>query len=364
MEYKEFLFGDFAKFKYGKMPDKKRVSKGGKYPIFSGYRIVGTYDEYNIEEGQLVIVARGVGGTGDVKLSPARCFLTNLSIVAEVDERIARPKYLYYLYKLKNLRYLDSGSAQSQITISDLQRLKVTLPDIKIQDKIIVMLEILDRKIALNEEINKNLEEQARTIYQNMFVENISQNQSKGILSDIANITMGQSPKGETYNEDGLGTVFFQGRGEFGDRFPTRRLFTTDPKRMAQANDVLISVRAPVGDVNVAYEPCCIGRGLGAISSKDYHQSFVLYTVLALRKKFDVFNGDGTIFGSVNKNDLNSMSILIPSKAEMDSFEELVAPIDATIRNNYEETSRIKLIRDSLLPRLLSGEIDLSSLDI
>lgn len=232
------------------------------------------------------------------------------------------------------------------------------------QSQIAGILSLLDEKINLNERINKNLEAQARTIYQNMFVENISQNQSKGVLSDIANITMGQSPKGETYNEDGLGTVFFQGRGEFGDRFPSRRLFTTDPKRMAQANDVLVSVRAPVGDVNVAYEPCCIGRGLGAISSKDSHQSFVLYTVLALRKKFDVFNGDGTIFGSVNKNDLNSMPILIPSKAEMDSFEELVAPIDATIRNNYEETSRIKLIRDSLLPRLLSAEIDLSSFDI
>ena len=79
---------------------------------------------------------------------------------------------------------------------------------------------------------------------------------------------MGQSPKGDTYNEEGVGTVFFQGRGEFGFRFPTRHLFTTDPKRMAQSNDVLMSVRAPVGDLNVAYEPCCIGRGLGAIRSK------------------------------------------------------------------------------------------------
>ena len=96
---------------------------------------------------------------------------------------------------------------------------------------------------------------------------------------------MGQSPKGDTYNEDGVGTVFFQGRGEFGFRFPTRRLFTTDPKRMAQSNDVLMSVRAPVGDLNVAYESCCIGRGLAAIRSKDAHQSFVLYTVFSLREK-------------------------------------------------------------------------------
>jgi len=111
--------------------------------------------------------------------------------------------------------------------------------------------------------LNNNLQEQAQTLYTNMFIHNASDQWAEGALSDVADITMGQSPKGDTYNEDGIGTVFFQGRGEFGFRFPTRRLFTTDPKRIAQSNDVLMSVRAPVGDLNVAYEPCCIGRGLG-----------------------------------------------------------------------------------------------------
>lgn len=87
----------------------------------------------------------------------------------------------------------------------------------------------------------------------------------EGVLSDVAEIVMGQSPKGDTYNEDGDGTVFYQGRAEFGDRFPTRRLFTSAPKRLAKENTVLISVRAPVGDVNVAYEECCIGRGLCSV---------------------------------------------------------------------------------------------------
>lgn len=197
-----------------------------------------------------------------------------------------------------------------------------------------------------------------------MFIHNISDQWSKGILSDVAEITMGQSPKGDTYNEDGVGTVFFQGRGEFGFRFPTRRLFTTDPKRMAQSNDVLMSVRAPVGDLNVAYESCCIGRGLGAIRSKDGHQSFVLYTVFSLREKLDMFNGEGTVFGSINRDALNSMPIIIPTKEEMDRFEEIVAPMDAAIRNNYEEICRLECIRDSLLSRLMSGELDVSDRDL
>ena len=175
---------------------------------------------------------------------------------------------------------------------------------------------------------------------------------------------MGQSPKGESYNEEGVGTVFFQGRAEFGFRFPTRRLYTTDPKRMASVNDALMSVRAPVGDMNVAYEDCCIGRGLGAIRSKDGHQSFVLYTMFSLREQLNVFNGEGTVFGSINRDALNSMPIDIPPQEIMDQFEDIVAPMDAAIRNNYDEICRLQGLRDSLLPRLMSGEMDVSGLDI
>ena len=175
---------------------------------------------------------------------------------------------------------------------------------------------------------------------------------------------MGQSPKGESYNEEGVGTVFFQGRAEFGFRFPTRRLFTTDPKRMARAKDALMSVRAPVGDMNVAYEECCIGRGLCAIRTKNYHQSFLLYTMLALREQLNVFNGEGTVFGSINRDALNSLPLAIPPKDVMDQFEEIVSPMDAAIRNNYDEICRLQTLRDSLLPRLMSGELDVSDLDL
>jgi len=197
-----------------------------------------------------------------------------------------------------------------------------------------------------------------------MIIENADAAWTPGVLSDIAVITMGQSPKGESYNEDGVGTVFFQGRAEFGFRFPTRRLYTTDPKRMAQANDALMSVRAPVGDMNVAYEDCCIGRGLGAIRSKHGHQSFVLYTMFALREQLNVFNGEGTVFGSINRDALNSMPVDTPPKKIMDQFEDIVAPMDAAIRNNYDEICRLQAMRDSLLPRLISGELDVSDIDL
>ncbi|WP_243022968.1 restriction endonuclease subunit S, partial [Butyricicoccus sp. AF35-5AC] len=211
---------------------------------------------------------------------------------------------------------------------------------------------------------NDNLQQQAMSLYAEMFLNSSDSNVTSGTLSDIAVITMGQSPSGSSYNEDGVGEVFYQGRAEFGFRFPKRRLFTTEPKRKAEAGDVLLSVRAPVGDLNIAYERCCIGRGLGAIHSKTGHSSFVLYTMFALRSQLDVFNGEGTVFGSINRDALNAIPIDIPPVTEIDQFEVVAHPIDELIRANYEENCRLEAIRDSLLPKLMSGEIDVCAVQL
>ena len=245
-----------------------------------------------------------------------------------------------------------------------LGEVEVVCPEIEEQRKIADILSKIDDKIEENQKINENLEQQAKALYQQMFIENTSPDWVEGSLRDIADITMGQSPSGSSYNEDGIGAIFFQGRAEFSFRFPTIRLYTTEPKRMACTNDILMSVRAPVGDLNIAHTDCCIGRGLAAIHSKTNHQSFVLYTMFSLRKQLDVFNGEGTVFGSINRNSLNDMPILIPSDETIEEFERIVAPIDAAIRNNYDEICRLQAIRDTLLPRLMSGELDISELDI
>ena len=260
---------------------------------------------------------------------------------------------------------MTSGSVQVNIAKRNvIEQIPLMLPKIEIQRKIVEILNSIDNKIEENEEINNNLEQQAQTIYQQMLIDNVSSDWTEGILSDIADITMGQSPSGSSYNEDGNGTIFFQGRAEFSFRFPTIRLYTTEPKRMACANDTLMSVRAPVGDLNVAHTDCCIGRGLAAIHSKNNHQSFVLYTMFSLKKQLDVFNGEGTVFGSINRNSLNEIPILIPSSKKLDEFEALVAPMDAAIRNNYDEICCLEQLRNSLLPKLMSGELDVSDIDL
>lgn len=126
---------------------------------------------------------------------------------------------------------------------------------------------------------------------------------------------------------------------------------------MAEKRDVLMSVRAPVGDLNIASENCCIGRGLAAIQSKNNESSFILYTMMKMQRELDVFNGHGTVFGSINKNSLHTMQILIPSQNIIDKFEKIASIIDFDIERNYNEMQNLKDIRDSLLPKLMSGEI-------
>ena len=307
---------------------------------------------------------------GIIKEYDSQMLVSTGFVVITVDQKLADPDFIYYFLTqddiVETLQAIgeQSTSAYPSIKPGDIENLEIKLPSLELQRSVGSFLRQLDEKCAANDAINDNLQQQALALYSSMFLENAEQQTTPGTLKDIADITMGQSPSGTSYNESGNGEVFYQGRAEFGSRFPTRRLYTTEPKRTAEAGDVLLSVRAPVGDLNVAYERCCIGRGLGAIRSKTGHRSFVLYTMFALRPQLDVFNSEGTVFGSINHNALNDMPISVPSSEAIASFEAAVRPMDDLIRSNYEENYRLQELRDSLLPRLMSGEVDVSDIHL
>lgn len=133
------------------------------------------------------------------------------------------------------------------------------------------------------------------------------------------------------------------------------RLFTTVPKRIANKFDVLVSVRAPVGDINVASERCCIGRGLSAVSSK--HKSYCLYKLKSCKKFFDVFESDGTVFGALNKQSFNDLESVIPSENLTTAFNSIVSPLDRKIFVHEKQIQNLTKTRDVLLPQLMSGKL-------
>lgn len=302
-----------------------------------------------------------------------------------LDPGKLNPKFMRY-YTLSDeyknwVASFSSGSTRGNINAKTYGDMIINLPPREQQDSLVSILSTLDEKIEVNNKINKTLEEMAQAIFKHWFVDFEFPNEDgepykssggemvdselgpipKGWavkkLTEIAEITMGQSPNGSSFNEEGMGSVFYQGRTDFTKRYPIRRLYTTEPKRMALKGDILMSVRAPVGDLNIANEECCIGRGLCAVRSRDNHNSFIFYTMMQLKNVFDVFNGEGTVFGSIGKDDLNSIKIAYPANQVLNKFECTVSRLDCKYLYLDKENRILSKIRDTLLPKLMSGEI-------
>ena len=279
----------------------------------------------------------------------------------EVNESVAVYRFVYYWLQsnYSKLANLANGGAQQNLSAKTIKALEIDLPPMPIQRSVAEVLSQLDDKLELNNRLNDYLAEMGTALFNNVAPQS---NAPNAALSDIAEITMGQSPSGSSYNEEGSGEVFYQGRAEFGSFFPRRRLFTTEPKRMAQEGDTLMSVRAPVGDLNIANEKCCIGRGLAAIHS-DTFQSFTHYLLRGQSRQLDAFNGDGTVFGSINGKALRALPIYLPTEKEINEIETELKSLDAMIRNNDDEIRLLEQLRDTLLPKLMAGEIDVSEIN-
>ena len=180
---------------------------------------------------------------------------------------------------------------------------------------------------------------------------------SDGVLEDIANITMGQSPDGSSYNADGDGTIFYQGSTDFGIRFPKVRMYTTAPSRLAKKGDILMSVRAPVGTTNIANCDCCIGRGLAALNSSIGSITYLYQVIKDLKAKFDIINNGGTTFGAINKDELHSLIVTIPDEAILSEFESISAPIFEEQMKIGFEIEELQSLRDFYLPLLMNGQV-------
>jgi type I restriction enzyme S subunit len=170
-------------------------------------------------------------------------------------------------------------------------------------------------------------------------------------------ITMGQSPPGTTYNETGQGLPFYQGRVDFGFRFPARRVFCIAPTRFAEAGDTLVTVRAPVGDTNMASEHCSIGRGVAAIRHATGSRSYTYYFARSLQSIFECFEAEGTVFGAINKEDFSSIRCVVPPSKLVQRFDAQCSPTDQQIERNEVESRTLTGLRDALLPKLISGKI-------
>ena len=366
-EWKEVKLGDLVTIKYGK--DHKSLSDG-VFPVFGSGGLIRKVDSYIYDKPSLLIPRKGT--LNNIIYTEEKFWTVDTMFWTKVDELKTSAKFLYYYLKDFNFNAFNVGSAVPSLTVPVLNDIDIKLPSTDKQSDIVGILSSLDAKIETNNKLNEKLEEMAQAIFKSWFVDfepfkdkpfhetelgMIPEGWEVGSLSDIATITMGQSPCGTSYNENGEGIIFYQGRTEFGFRFPSIRLYTTAPSRFAEVGSTLMSVRAPVGDINMALLRCCIGRGVASIKSNCDCNSYIYYLMKSLKKRFDIYNGEGTVFGSVGRDTLRKMLITIPPSSVISDFEINVSKIDSRIKINELESQRLASLRDTLLPRLMFGEL-------
>jgi type I restriction enzyme S subunit len=293
---------------------------------------------------------------------------------AEIDK-----EFLYYLLNSPDYRAQVRGSATgATVRHTAPKRIcdcNVLVPGtLAEQQQVAHVLSAFDNLISTNQRRIALLEDTARRLYREWFVylrfpgyesvpvqEGVPEGWTMLALGDAAEITMGQSPESKHYNTDGDGLPFHQGVSDFGHRFVAHETYTRQGTRIAEAGDILCSVRAPVGRLNLTRDKIAIGRGLSAMRSRANHQSLLFYQLDALFVVEDMIGG-GAIFASVGKKELFGQQVLQPDRTIAAAFNQIAADLDAQIENLDLQNGELAKARDFLLPKLMSGQLDVSGI--
>jgi len=287
------------------------------------------------------------------------------------------PVFIGYYLRSNHFRNEVSKYAtmttRASLNNTSINSLEVKLPSINEQIKIGKVLKSLHDKIELNLKTNKTLEEMAMALYKNYFVDfepfknkpfidselgKIPQGWEVKRIGEICKLEMGQSPKSKYYNKDKNGLPFHQGVKDYGLRFPEDITYSTEGTRKAKEGDILFSVRAPVGRLNIAKNEIILGRGIASLSMNNFDNNFLFYALKNFFTKDDII-GDGTVYKSVNRNEISSLKFIFPTDKIISDFNNEVSILDNLYFNKNKEIQTLTKTRDTLLPKLISGEIEL-----
>ncbi len=382
LKWKKVRLGEIVSFKTGKL-NSNAAKPNGSYPFFTCSQETFRTDTYSFDTECVILGGNNANGIYPIKYYSGKFDAYQRTyVIRALNDRILSNRYLFFALqpKLELLKSISTGAATKFLTLTILNDIELDLPPLPTQRKIASILSAYDDLIENSTRRIKILEGMAQALYREWFVkfrfpghEKLRMVESElGMvpegwevkrLGDVSNILMGQSPSSEFYNEVGEGLPFHQGVTDFGDRFPIDRMYCTAQNRVAEAEDILFSVRAPVGRINIVNKKIVIGRGLCAIRNKSGYQTFVFQQLKEKFKEEDSMGG-GTIFKSVTKDDMHGIKFLVPSEVLIKSFEDITAPIFTELKNLTSKNTNLRRTRDLLLPKLISGEVDVENIDL
>ena len=343
----------------------------------------------------IFIAVRGMSLHNEIRIiRPERAMAFNQDVKAIVTRNGIDPVYLYYVMVSRKPELLNAveaaGHGTGRLPTDKLKNMRIPRFHSLTEAGLAELFDMLDRRIELNRQMNETLEAMARAIFKDWFVdfgptrakaegrapylapevwglfpgalddEGVPIGWRVGTIGDCFNLTMGQSPPGNTYNDYGNGLPFFQGRTDFEFRYPENRKYCSAPTRTAECDDTLVSVRAPVGDINMAWEKCCVGRGVASLRHKSGSRSFSYYAAWGIQQELRQYEHTGTVFGAINKSQFQEIRVVEPPSEIVSALENFVGPFDERIRRNVSLSRTLVQTRDLLLPKLMSGEVRLA----
>jgi len=280
-------------------------------------------------------------------------------------------EFLYYLLKniVEYLRDIAGGSTFSELTATTLREVKVPYPSSTEQSHIATILSWFEGLIENKTKQNEILEKTSMAIFKRWFIafelfkEGEFEPSELGMtpkgwkirrLGDVCEIIMGQSPPSKYYNEDGEGLRFIQGKGQLGRYVPNTNVYCSNVVKLAKLNDVLVTVRAPVGELNIADNKYIIGRGLASLRSK-----YWVFVYLYLRVNNELLRAleRGTTFDAITTQELETFPLLIPPQPILEKFHQLTEPLFQKIILNQRQITVLRKIRSALLPLLIFGKL-------
>ena len=373
-------------------PHSTAKDEGGGYPLIR---------TPNIGKGRLLLdgvhrvseevyqsrISRGIPSKNDLILAreapignvaiiknEGRICLGQRTVLLRPDKNCVNPDFLmYYLISPEQQGKLigsSNGATVNHLNMVNIRNLDVNIPCLKVQSRIASILSAYDDLIENNQKQIKLLEEAAQRLYKEWFVDlrfpghedveivdGLPVGWEEKRLDEVAYIIMGQSPKSEFYNNEFDGLPFHQGVGTYGNRYVKDDIYSSVQTKVAEAGSILFSVRAPVGRLNITKNKIIIGRGLSAMNHKQGYQSYLFYLLKERFFKEDLM-GNGSVYASISKDELCSIKFVVPNKEIVKFFNEITKDIDYKILMIDEQIRSLKEARDRLLPKLMSGEVE------
>jgi len=300
-----------------------------------------------------------VGRTGILEIDAA----TNQAVAGIIpDPSIASFKYVFYFLRFysPNLLAARVGGAQPNISQTILKDIQVSTPALSAQKQIAAILEKADAAREKRRQANQLTEQFLQSAFLEMFGDPATNPKGWEVekLSEVAEIKMGQSPDGDSYNDAGLGVPLLNGPAEFGMKFPKEKQWTTKPNKFSNTGDILFCVRgATAGRMNWADKQYCIGRGLAAISSNGKCSNAYLYYLLEL--KYDYFQsiGQGSTFINISREVLSNLPIPIPDETLQQKFSALFEKVESLRAKQRQSEQALEHLFHSLMQRAFRGEL-------